>query len=220
MDLDDVRAETVRLSSWAHMATVGADGNPDVVPVWPAWKDDTLWIFSHTNSVKVRNIAANPNVAALAGRRERRRRRVVGDGRRSTPTWRPSVGSGRACSPTTSTTSHPRVSSPPTTASLRSGRSACWRSSSTAWPAAKHGAAPEQQPGGSFLVGAGGPSARSASTASVLSVRGSTSGAERTARMIDEMLGLAPVDRLRVSAATKLPAAMSNWRGSPNTSST
>ena len=26
---------------WAHIATVGADGNPDVVPVWPAWQDDT-----------------------------------------------------------------------------------------------------------------------------------------------------------------------------------
>jgi PPOX class probable F420-dependent enzyme len=63
VDLDDVRAETVRLSNWAHIATVGDDGNPDVVPVWPAWIDDTLWIFSHTNSVKVRNIAANPNVA-------------------------------------------------------------------------------------------------------------------------------------------------------------
>src|SRR5919106_1844580 len=63
VDLDEVKAETVRLSNWAHIATVGADGNPDVVPVWPAWKDDTLWIFSHTNSVKARNIAANPNVA-------------------------------------------------------------------------------------------------------------------------------------------------------------
>jgi PPOX class probable F420-dependent enzyme len=63
VDLDEVKAETVRLSNWAHIATVGADGNPDVVPVWPTWKDDTLWIFSHVNSVKVRNIAANPNVA-------------------------------------------------------------------------------------------------------------------------------------------------------------
>jgi Pyridoxamine 5'-phosphate oxidase len=40
-----------------------APRNPDVVPVWPAWRDDTVWIFSHTNSVKVRNIAANPNIA-------------------------------------------------------------------------------------------------------------------------------------------------------------
>ena len=63
MNLDDVKAETARLSNWAHIATVGADGNPDVVPVWPAWHDDTLWIFTHTNSVKVRNLSANPNVA-------------------------------------------------------------------------------------------------------------------------------------------------------------
>ena len=63
MELDEVRAETVRLSNWAHIATVGADGNPDVVPVWPAWQDDTLWIFTGIDSVKVRNIASNPNVA-------------------------------------------------------------------------------------------------------------------------------------------------------------
>lgn len=63
MELDEVKAETARLSNWAHLATVGADGNPDVVPVWPAWQDDTLWIFTHTPTVKVRNLASNPNVA-------------------------------------------------------------------------------------------------------------------------------------------------------------
>jgi PPOX class probable F420-dependent enzyme len=63
MDLDDVARETTRLSNWAHLATVGGDGKPDVVPVWPAWQDDVVWIFVSTNSVKVRNVAANPNVA-------------------------------------------------------------------------------------------------------------------------------------------------------------
>ncbi len=63
MDLNEVAAETTRLSNWAHLATVGADGNPDVVPVWPAWQDDMVWIFTDANSVKVRNLAANPNVA-------------------------------------------------------------------------------------------------------------------------------------------------------------
>ncbi len=63
MDLDEVKAETARLSNWAHIATVGRDGNPDVVPIWPAWQDDTVWISTGTNSVKVRNIAHNPNVA-------------------------------------------------------------------------------------------------------------------------------------------------------------
>ena len=42
MDLNEVAAETTRLSNWAHLATVGADGNPDVVPVWPAWQDDMV----------------------------------------------------------------------------------------------------------------------------------------------------------------------------------
>lgn len=42
VELDEVKAETARLSNWAHLATVGADGNPDVVPVWPAWHDDIL----------------------------------------------------------------------------------------------------------------------------------------------------------------------------------
>jgi general stress protein 26 len=63
MDLDDVKAEGQRLSMWAHMATVGADGGPDVVPVHPAWENDTLWIMTGTRSVKVRNIEANPKVA-------------------------------------------------------------------------------------------------------------------------------------------------------------
>ncbi|MGH9186106.1 MAG: pyridoxamine 5'-phosphate oxidase family protein [Acidimicrobiales bacterium] len=63
MELDEVIAETARLSNWAHLATVGADGKPDVVPVWPAWQNGTLWIMSATNSVKVRNITANADVA-------------------------------------------------------------------------------------------------------------------------------------------------------------
>jgi PPOX class probable F420-dependent enzyme len=63
VELDEIKAETTRLSNWAHLATVGADGNPDVVPIWPAWHDDQVWIFSEVSSVKARNLAANPNVA-------------------------------------------------------------------------------------------------------------------------------------------------------------
>ena len=36
MDLEQVKAEGARLSPWAHLATVGADGQPDVVPIHPA----------------------------------------------------------------------------------------------------------------------------------------------------------------------------------------
>ena len=41
MDLEEIKAEGRRLSPWAHLATVGADGKPDVVPVHPCWEGDT-----------------------------------------------------------------------------------------------------------------------------------------------------------------------------------
>jgi general stress protein 26 len=63
MDLERVKNESARLSPWAHVATVGADGDPDVVPVHPAWEGDTLWFMTGVASVKVRNIAHQPNVA-------------------------------------------------------------------------------------------------------------------------------------------------------------
>jgi general stress protein 26 len=63
MELDDVKAKAMQLSPWAHMATVGADGCPDVVPVHPCWEGDVLWVMCGTTSVKARNLAANPNVA-------------------------------------------------------------------------------------------------------------------------------------------------------------
>ena len=70
MELDEVKAKGTALSPWAHMATVGADGKPDVVPVHPCWgpapgaggEGDVLWLMCGTDSVKVRNIAANPRV--------------------------------------------------------------------------------------------------------------------------------------------------------------
>jgi general stress protein 26 len=63
IELDGVKATAVALSPWAHLATVGADGNPDVVPVHPCWEGDTLWAMVGSGSVKARNVAANPHVA-------------------------------------------------------------------------------------------------------------------------------------------------------------
>ena len=63
MDLNDMKAEGSRLSPWAHFATVGSDNHPDVVPVHPCWEGDVLWTMCGIDSVKVRNIAHNPNVA-------------------------------------------------------------------------------------------------------------------------------------------------------------
>lgn len=63
MDLEHVKRESARLSPWTHVATVGPDGDPDVVPVHPAWEGDTIWFMAGATSVKVRNIAHHPNVA-------------------------------------------------------------------------------------------------------------------------------------------------------------
>ena len=63
VSLDEVKEFASGLSPWAHLATVGADGRPDVVPVHPCWEGDTLWAMLGTGSVKARNVAANPNVA-------------------------------------------------------------------------------------------------------------------------------------------------------------
>ena len=62
-DLDAINAEASRLSPWAHIATVGADGKPDVAPVHPAWEGDDLWVMVFADSVKVKNIAHCPDVA-------------------------------------------------------------------------------------------------------------------------------------------------------------
>lgn len=63
MDLERVKREGARLSPWAHVATVGRDGHPDVVPIHPAWEGDTLWFMSFAGSVKVKNIGHQPHVA-------------------------------------------------------------------------------------------------------------------------------------------------------------
>lgn len=63
IELADVRTFASGLSPWAHLATVGADGRPDVVPVHPCWEGDVCWTMMGGDSVKARNVDANPNVA-------------------------------------------------------------------------------------------------------------------------------------------------------------
>ncbi len=63
VELADIKAFASELSPWAHLATVGADNKPDVVPVHPCWEDDTCWVMVGAQSVKARNLAANPEVA-------------------------------------------------------------------------------------------------------------------------------------------------------------
>ncbi|MEM9711509.1 MAG: pyridoxamine 5'-phosphate oxidase family protein [Actinomycetota bacterium] len=61
--LDEVKDFASKLSPWAHLATVGADGAPDVVPVHPCWEGDVLWTMLGVTSTKARNVADNPEVA-------------------------------------------------------------------------------------------------------------------------------------------------------------
>ena len=63
IELDDVKSMAAGLSPWAHLATVGADGKPDVVPVHPCWEGDVCWVMIGESSVKARNVAAQPDVA-------------------------------------------------------------------------------------------------------------------------------------------------------------
>jgi general stress protein 26 len=63
IELNEVKTFASALGPWAHLATVGADGKPDVVPVHPCWDGDTLWSMVGSNSVKARNVGANPSVA-------------------------------------------------------------------------------------------------------------------------------------------------------------
>ena len=63
IELDDVKAFAAGLSPWAHLASVGADGMPDVMPVHPCWEGDICWVMVGTDSVKVRNVEANADVA-------------------------------------------------------------------------------------------------------------------------------------------------------------
>lgn len=63
MDLDEVKARAKELSPWAHIATVGDDGAPDVTPVHPCWEGDVMWAMIFRNSVKARNVAADDRVA-------------------------------------------------------------------------------------------------------------------------------------------------------------
>ncbi|CAN5589132.1 TIGR03618 family F420-dependent PPOX class oxidoreductase [Microbacterium sp.] len=47
----------------AWIGTTGRDGYPHVVPVWFLWHDGRALVLSEPNTVKVRNLRADPRVA-------------------------------------------------------------------------------------------------------------------------------------------------------------
>jgi len=46
-----------------RLATVSEDGSPHIVPIWYLYENSRLYIETSADSVKVRNIKHNPNVA-------------------------------------------------------------------------------------------------------------------------------------------------------------
>lgn len=62
-NLELIKKAATKLSPWAHLATVGKDNRPDVVPVHPCWEGDVLWVLVGNSSVKSKNIAHNNHVA-------------------------------------------------------------------------------------------------------------------------------------------------------------
>ena len=63
IELSAIKEFAAALSPWAHIASVGPDGKPDVVPVHPCWEGDTCWVMMGASSVKARNVAVNADVA-------------------------------------------------------------------------------------------------------------------------------------------------------------
>lgn len=66
-DLSDEEAAHVRgrlrenVIAW--LTTVRPSGQPDSVPVWFLWRDDTVLIYSMPSTQKLRNLERNPRVA-------------------------------------------------------------------------------------------------------------------------------------------------------------
>jgi PPOX class probable F420-dependent enzyme len=48
---------------FAHLATVGPDGTPNVNPVWTVWDGEVLRLTTTTNRRKYRNVVEHPHVS-------------------------------------------------------------------------------------------------------------------------------------------------------------
>ncbi len=59
------------------MTTVRADGRPHLAPVWFVYVDDRLWVGTGLDSVRVRNLLANPSASVSL---ESGNEPVVGEG--------------------------------------------------------------------------------------------------------------------------------------------
>ncbi len=63
--LSDAAATMLRHARVARLATLGADGWPHVVPVCPVLDGDRRLVFASDDSVKLRNLRADPRVTLV-----------------------------------------------------------------------------------------------------------------------------------------------------------
>jgi len=64
MELTDRAARRLRISTVGWLTTVSPAGRPQSSPVWFFWNGkDELLVYSLDDTARVRNLAANPNVA-------------------------------------------------------------------------------------------------------------------------------------------------------------
>ncbi|QFY10835.1 TIGR03618 family F420-dependent PPOX class oxidoreductase [Nonomuraea phyllanthi] len=56
---------------FAHLATIGRDGTPNVNPVWTIWDGEYLRFTTTTDRRKYRNVVENPHVAVSINDPER-----------------------------------------------------------------------------------------------------------------------------------------------------
>jgi PPOX class probable F420-dependent enzyme len=61
--LSDKAKGLIDSKAFAHIATINADGSPQVSPVWVERDGDTVIVNSEEKRLKVRNIKRNPHVS-------------------------------------------------------------------------------------------------------------------------------------------------------------
>lgn len=61
--LSDKAKGIIDSKAFAHIATINADGSPQVSPVWVERDGDTVIVNSEEKRLKVRNLKRNPHVA-------------------------------------------------------------------------------------------------------------------------------------------------------------
>ena len=59
----EARDAFLRETRIAKLATLNADGSPNIVPVWFEWDGETATLFTSRTSPKLKRIAADPRVA-------------------------------------------------------------------------------------------------------------------------------------------------------------